>query len=91
MAKQVKIAGDIKSFKSLMLIIPKDKWYIVEGEIKPSIDCPVCGCGILGDVAPHGVKTNGEVYASVVCQNPYCTFHQHIKLQDWSGGEINHR
>ncbi len=72
----------------MCIVIAKDKWWITEGERKPTIECPQCGTGILGDAAPHGVHANGKVYASVVCQNPNCSFHHHIQLEGWDGGEI---
>ena len=71
-----------------MVVIARNKWYITAGERKPTIECPKCGCGILGDVATHGVYSNGNVYESVVCQNEQCDFHQHIQLEGWDGGAI---
>ena len=75
----------------MCIIISKDNWFIVEGETKPTIDCPKCGEGILGDAAPHGIRENGKVYNSVVCQNPNCNFHHYIQLEGWNGGEIKHK
>ncbi len=71
-----------------MITITKNKWYIVEGETKPTIECPKCECNLLGDASPHGVKQNGEVFASVVCT---CGFHEFVTLQDWDKGIIAHK
>lgn len=67
------------------VIIPKDKWSIVKGERKPIIECPSCGSGLLGDATIHGIKEDGTVYNSVVCD---CGFHEHVKLEGWEGGHI---
>lgn len=79
-----------KTSENMCVVIPRNKWWIVTGERKPFIECPYCGNGILGDTAPHGIHANGKVFASVVCQNPDCLFHQHIQLEGWAGGEIPH-
>lgn len=89
MAKQVTIRGDYKSFMSMRVIIDKDKWYLVQGEKKPSIECPMCGEGILGDNSPHEILDNGNVNASVVCQNIKCSFHRMINLESWDGGYVD--
>lgn len=70
------------------VLIKKENYFIVEGETKPIIECPGCGCGLLGDTAPHGVRADGTVFNSVVCE---CGFHQYVKLEDWKGGDIPHR
>lgn len=75
----------------MCIVIPRDKWDVITGEHKPFIECPRCGQGILGDTAPHGIRADGKVYRSVVCQNPNCDFHSYIKLEGWTGGEIPHR
>lgn len=91
-AKQVFVkAENWLSFLRMKVIIKKENWFIAEGATKPIIECPKCGCGILGDSAPHGIRKDGTVYASVVCQNPACNFHSNIKLEDWNGGEIPHQ
>lgn len=90
MSKKVTITTDYKSFESMKVIIKKENWFIPEGGVKPIIECPKCGCGILGDSAPHGIRKDGTVYASVVCQNEKCNFHSHIQLEDWIGVEIHH-
>lgn len=74
----------------MKVIIKKENWYICEGETKPMIECPKCGTGILGDSAPHGVRADGTIFASVVCQNPKCNFHSNVQLENWDGGEIPH-
>lgn len=71
--------------------IPKINWWIFSGETKPTIECPYCGGGLLGDSAPHGVRADGTVYNSVVCKHPGCNFHYHIKLEGWHGGIVPHR
>lgn len=86
--KYVTIEGDLASFKGVHRIIPRDKWGIVQGETKPFIECPVCGSGILGDGAMHGVHADGRVYESVICMEPNCKFHSHVMLEGWDGGEI---
>lgn len=92
MAKTVYISAQLwRSFQNMKVIIPKDKWFIAEGQTKPIIECPNCGAGILGDPAPHGIRKDGTVYASVVCQNARCTFHSHVQLEGWEGGEMPHR
>lgn len=72
-------------------IIKKEHWWIAEGETKPGIECPVCGCGNLGDAAPHGVRADGTVFNSVVCQTTGCGFHEYIKLEGWPGTVIPHK
>lgn len=89
MAKKVYLKYEqLKSFENMSVLIPREKWYIVEGERKPSIECPSCGCGILGDSAPHRILKDGSVKASTVCQNERCNFHAYVKLEEWDGGEI---
>ncbi len=68
-----------------MVNIDTDKWFFVLGDKKPSIECPSCGCQLLGDRAIQGVKENGEVYNSVVCP---CGFHDYVKLLGWNKGHI---
>jgi len=89
--KHVTITGDVRSFESIMRIIPTDKWHFSAGMRFPIVECPNCGDGMLGDPAPHGIKESGEVYKSVVCQNENCNFHNHIILEGWNHGEIAHR
>ena len=71
-----------------MVTITRDNWHYLNGSKKPLVICPKCGGGLLTDDAPHGIRANGEVYRSVICP---CGFHEHIKLQDWDGGEIAHK
>lgn len=89
MSKTVTIR-DFKTFSNMAVIIKKENWAIPEGGIKPIIECPKCGCGILGDTAPHGITKDGTVYASVVCQNENCDFHSNVILENWDLGEIPH-
>ena len=89
MAKQVFVSQQqLKSFENMVVIIPKSKWYIVEGERKPSVECPKCGEGLIGDAAPHRIFADGTIKNSAVCQNPKCDFHSYIKLDEWTGGNI---
>ena len=74
-----------------MTLIARSDWYVIEGETKPVITCPLCGGGNLGDTAPHGVRPNGEVYQSVICGHPGCTFHDFVVLEGWDRGEVAHR
>jgi hypothetical protein len=82
---------DYKSFYAMKIIIPRENWFITEGERKPTISCPTCGGGLLGDNAPHGVDEDGTVHASVVCGHPGCSFHAMIQLEGWDKGLIPHR
>ncbi len=66
-----------------MITIKEDNWYIVIGDKKPSIECPDCGAGLLGDNAPHGIREDGVVFNSVVCP---CGFHDHVTIEGWTGG-----
>ena len=71
----------------MSVIIPKDLWHFHPDSIRfPIVQCPTCGSGMLGDDAPHGIKEDGSVYASVVCES--CDFHRMIKLDEWAYGEI---
>jgi hypothetical protein len=81
------------------VIIPKDKWYFVQGEHKPTIECPKCGNQLLGDCTIHGILEDGTVYNSVVCVHKVktetgsstlvdCGFHAHVQLEGWTGGHI---
>jgi len=88
MAKTVTIKSDLKSFKAMSVIIKKEDWTFAEGMKFPIIQCPSCGSGILGDTCPHGIHSDGSVYASVVCQNDECNFHSYVKLENWNNGEI---
>lgn len=90
MPKYVTISTDLRSFERMAVIIKKENWFICEGQTKPIIECPYCGSGILGDPAPHGIRPDGSVYNSVVCQNEKCTFHAYVKLEGWDGGNIPH-
>lgn len=50
------------------------------------IQCPIChkSACITGD--SHKVAADGVVTPSVVCPYPGCTFHEHVKLEDWKEG-----
>jgi len=37
----------------------------------------------------HSVREDGRVWPSVVCMKPGCTFHQHVKLLDWTSGTLH--
>lgn len=69
-----------------MQIIKKENWWVEK--FKPLIECPNCDATLLGDNAPHGVRENGEVYESVVCND--CEFHDFVKLENWNKCEIPH-
>ncbi len=88
MSKRVTIQGNVESFYGMRVLIDEDKWYVVEGEKKPCIECPNCGGGLLGDNAPHSIDENGNVNASVVCTHKGCEFHANIQLIGWNGGYI---
>lgn len=90
MGKHVSLIGkNLKSFESVMRIIPKEDWHFHSESMKfPIVQCPLCGSGMLGDDAPHGIEASGRVYNSVVCQEDKCSFHQFIKLEGWTFGEI---
>lgn len=74
-----------------MVLIPRAAWTVVEGETRPVIECPSCGLLNLGDSAPHGVRPDGTVHASVVCAHPPCAFHAYVRLEGWDRGEVPHR
>jgi hypothetical protein len=80
------------SFINMKVLIKRENWFIPEGGKKPIIICPKCGGGLLGDAAPHGIKANGDVYASVVCEHESykCNFHSYVTLEGWNGGDIPH-
>lgn len=86
MGRQVEIKGDVRSFESLMILIPKENWFFSPSMMFPIVECPHCGCGMLGDPAPHGIHADGRVYNSVVCES--CDFHNYIKLEEWNGRAI---
>lgn len=90
MAKRVTIEGDIRSFESIMRLIPRDRWHFnADRSMKfPIVECPNCGDGMLGDFAPHGIQEDGRVYNSVVCQRDGCDFHNYVKLDGWNFGAI---
>jgi len=74
-----------------MTLLKRDSWYVISGQTKPVIICPLCGKDNLGDPAPHGVRLDGMIYNSVICENPKCTFHDFVTLEGWDRGEILHR
>lgn len=72
----------------------------------PIIDCPNCKNWLLGAEAIQGVRENGEVHASVICTHvivkqdgetlkvlsrEFCTFHDHVILEDWDKGVVAHK
>lgn len=80
-----------------VIIIPKSKWYVVEGGRKPCVECPKCGEGLIGDAAPHRIFADGTIKYSAVCKGTIitpsgvrqkCDFHSYIKLDEWTGGNI---
>jgi len=77
-----------KSSASLTTI-KRESWFICQDQVKPIIECPLCGAGLLGDTAPHGIHADGKVYNSVVCYK--CKFHDYVQLEGWNGGEIPHK
>ena len=64
---------------------PRGTWIRINLEENAGIVttfCPDCGrAGKLGKA--HTISENGEVNPSIVCTNKECTFHKHIKLEDW--------
>lgn len=54
----------------------------IENTYWAELCCPGCGVvGLLG--SNHVVADDGIVRPSDVCPFSPCTFHQHIKLEDW--------
>lgn len=89
MSKEVTIPSDERTFKAIKVLILKEHWHFDQTNMKfPIIECPYCGNGILGDPAPHGIKENGDVFNSVVCQNEKCNFHRYVTLEGWTFGYI---
>ena len=36
----------------------------------------------------HSVEADGRVFPSVVCNAPGCDFHEYVRLEGWSAGQI---
>lgn len=36
----------------------------------------------------HRISAGGEVYPSVVCRAPGCSYHEYVRLLDWDGGDL---
>lgn len=75
-----------------MTVIPREHWdFLADPHPVPRVECPLCKRGMLGPNAPHGIRSNGEVFQSVICANAGCTFHDYIRLDGWTYGEVPHR
>jgi len=58
-------------------------WYMGQDSAKPMMTCPKCGQANLGPNAPHEIRENGEVHASVICCDDDCDFHAFVTLEGW--------
>ncbi len=54
---------------------------LAAGGRSASFTCPACG--LTGALTHHEIREDGVVLPSVVCPGT-CTFHEHLKLEDWS-------
>jgi hypothetical protein len=54
-------------------------------KFKASMTCPN-GHGLT--LGKHSISANGEVSPSVVCPSPHCSFHDHVRLDGWSFGDL---
>jgi len=52
---------------------------------KASMTCPN-GHGLT--LGKHAIAADGVVSPSVVCPTRYCSFHEHVRLDRWSFGEL---
>lgn len=48
------------------------------------ITCPTCHKALSVGVGGHSIAEDGTVSPSVVCPRPGCTFHEFVRLADWS-------
>jgi hypothetical protein len=52
---------------------------------KASMTCPA-GHGLV--LKGHHIFPDGRVHPSVVCPNPGCSFHEFVKLEGWTFGDL---
>ncbi|SDO47683.1 hypothetical protein SAMN05444050_4230 [Afipia sp. GAS231] len=45
--------------------------------------------GFILTLRRHSIDLNGNVSPSVVCPAPGCNFHEFIRLDDWTFGEVD--
>lgn len=65
---------------------PEGKWWY-EGPDHNRIivmNCPKCGVDSTMALVVHTVMDDGNVSPSYVCPQDGCTFHEHVKLGDWT-------
>lgn len=46
--------------------------------------CPTCGHDAQMALVVHSIGNDGTVSPSFVCPHPTCTFHEAVKLGDWT-------
>jgi hypothetical protein len=66
---------------------PRGTWRAIirDGHRAASFACPLCDFrGGLGYDSNHTITDDGTVNPSVVCDGPDCTFHEYIRLEEWS-------
>ena len=42
-----------------------------------------CPCGHIASLSSHTIRSNGNVFPSVVCPEPGCGFHEAVYLDGW--------
>lgn len=47
-------------------------------------NCPTCGVDSQMALPVHSIANDGSVSPSYVCPQPGCTFHEAVKLGDWT-------
>jgi len=52
---------------------------------KASMTCPA-GHGLV--LKGHHIFDDGRVHPSVVCPDPGCSFHEFVKLEQWTFGDV---
>lgn len=55
-------------------------------KFKASMTCPY-GHGLT--LGQHSIASTGEVFPSVICPANGCTFHEFVKLDHWTLGELS--
>lgn len=52
--------------------------------------CPACGreAEVHGVHGGHGIGIDGKVFPSLICDSAGCTWHDHVRLQGWTGGNL---
>jgi len=72
-----------------MTLIPKgieNGWVLWGG--RPLVACPCC---LQPAGLNHVVEANGTVVPSLDCPNDACSFHEHVRLGDWTEGRQDYR